>query len=210
MKLITGTVLTFVCATAALAGESFDIDFKGGSLAEWVGAVQKASPDCNIVLLHADASLKVPAVSLVGVSAESCAYLTGALPGIDVARVESAANTKPVWVIQQASSRRAGRGQGPVETGHRTSVFAIPSSYRTQLAAAELQHAIESICDLGGLPHPEILMNVNIGLLAVRGVPAQLAVVSETLQELPVRTARHAAQPTAANVNPRAAIAAAD
>ncbi len=197
MKLMTGTVLAIACSAAAFGSEAFDIDFKGGSLAEWVKAVQTASPDGNIVLLHSDSTLKMPAVSLVGVTAESCAYLTDSLPGINVDKIGDEQGGRPIWVIQQREASRAGRGQRPVETGHRTSVFAIPPSYRDAQASEDLQHVIESICNMGGLPKPEILMNRDMGVMAARGVPAQLTLVAETLEELPHRSSRREGQAAA-------------
>jgi hypothetical protein len=198
MKLMTGTALAIACSAAAFGGEAFDIDFKGGSLAEWVKAVQSASPDCNIVLLHSDSTLKLPAVSLVGVTSESCAYLTDSLPGINVDQIGGEDGVgRPIWVIQQREASRTGRGQRSVETGHRTSVFAIPLNYRDAQAAADLLLGLESICNLGGLPKPEILMNRDMGVMAVRGVPTQLSLVAETLEELPHRSSRREGQAAA-------------
>ncbi len=70
MKLMTGTVLAIACSAAAFGGEAFDIDFKGGSLAEWVKAVQTAS------ICHWPQFLEAPASQTSSQCGTRCAVLS--------------------------------------------------------------------------------------------------------------------------------------
>ncbi len=214
MKALLGIALTMGISSAAIAAKpaTFDIEFKGGTLSEWVDAVQAAAPQSNIILQPNDSSVAVPPLSLHNVTVGTCAELVDAIPGATAMEI-GAGGGDVVWVVDayqyvqaaNARSRRASGGMASVTPAlGETEVFQIPPSYRAPDNAVLLQGVMWEVCLMGGMEEPFITVFSDVGLIAVHGSQRQIKVCDAVIQT--VSTKRKGSQQAQSLPNERAAL----
>lgn len=191
MKSILGTALAIGLTTAAFAAKPavFDLEFPGGTLAQFVQSVQTAAPQSNIVLQASGAGAIVPAMSLHGVTAQSCVFVVDEVPMVNVETIDLGDGAKPIYVIDFYEYIMTGGGRGgrsvrqPVANA--TEVFAVPLSYRSGDECRRLLFVLKAICELSGDSAPTMKVLTDVGLLAVYGTPRQLSLCSAAINSLP-------------------------
>lgn len=200
MNAILGTTLALGLTTAVCAARPavFDLEFPGGTLAQFVQALQAASPQSNIVLQKSGGTADVPAMSLHGVTAEACVFVVGAIPDVNVETIDTASGGNQIWVIDSWQYVRTGAVRGGRTVRHAvsnaTEVFALPASYQSAEGAATVREVLMSISELGGEPAPTIKVLADVSLLAIHGTARQLEVCGTTLGTMPHRVARKQAE----------------
>ena len=173
--------------------QTVTLNFKGGTLAQYVVAVRAAGKDINVVVSeHAD-EVNVPPVALIDAPVESALKAVAELQRDDVrVKIDTlrAGGGAPVHVVSvwQDRARQPGevsRGREPEVTVHalRSLTDSIPAN--TILTAVEQGLSMgphESA--KGQLPKAELRYHEDSGLLVVRGTPDQVNLVAMILATL--------------------------
>ena len=109
MHSLSGVTLALAITTAGLAGAPtiFDIEFDGGTVAQWIAAVQAKAPESNIMVQADGESVSVPALSLHSVSVQTCVELVGHIPGASCTEVGGGVAGASVWVRAEEAVRKA-------------------------------------------------------------------------------------------------------
>ncbi len=190
MHSLSGVTLALAITTAGLAGAPtiFDIEFDGGTVAQWIAAVQAKAPESNIMVQADGESVSVPALSLHSVSVQTCVELVGHIPGASCTEVGGGVAGASVWVIDAGRGSRHQRGRGrsvQADAGDATVVHQIPQGYRDFEGQTRLVDALDSVFLMSGGQAPKIAVLSDVGLIAVHGSPKQLASCSAVLDALP-------------------------
>jgi hypothetical protein len=199
MTILTTTALTIACATSTSIGGSINLEFAGGSLAEWVDAIKSASPTSSIVLIGSGDDVKMPAMSLHDVAVATCVRVADAVRYVEVSEINESGEGQSVWLIQHAPA--TGRRDAPSRP-HSTAIFPLPPSYFDADKAAMLVDVVTELCMIGNQSKPVVLIRRDFGLLAMFGSPSQLGIASEVLSEVAHHTisndesSEHTATPT--------------
>lgn len=199
MTILTTTVLTIAFAASTSIGGSINLEFAGGSLAQWVDALKSASPTSSIVLIGSGDDIKMPAMSLHDVAVATCVRVADAVRCVDVSEINESGDGQPVWLIQHALA--TGRRDAPSRR-RSTAIFPLPPSYLDADKAAMLVDVVTELCMIGNQSKPVVLIRREFGLLAMFGSPSQLEIASEVLSEVAHHTisndesSKHTATPT--------------
>lgn len=173
----------------AAAPATFDVQFKGGTLSEWVDTIRGSSPQSNIMLQPADSHVVVPALSLHGVTSRTCVELVGEIPDVSVMEIGQGGG-RSVWVIDAHQYVRVATARGRA-TRHpiadETHVFELPMGYREVKTATQLQSVMERICRMGCGSEPAIAVFPQWGLIAVNGNQVQLRTCESVIRSTPPR-----------------------
>jgi hypothetical protein len=195
MKSLLCTTLAIGLSTAAMAATPavFDLDFKGGTLSQFVQSVQTAAPQSNIVLQSSGSGAVVPPMSLHGVTAQSCVFVLDELPKVNVETIQMGDGSKPIFVIDSyevvavGGSQRGRTGRtARIAVSNATEVFAVPRNYRSSTESARLVTVLKAVCELSGNPAPKMTVLTDVGLLAVYGTPSQISLCGASLDSLPL------------------------
>ncbi len=200
MFMITTTLATALCA----APPTFDLDFEGGSVAEWVTAIRAVSTDANIVVAEAVERAPVPAMHVHGVTLKSVMGVSSLNEdsAINCARVST--DAAPIWVVSSNSPQPA-RGRGGA-SGHNemvTAIFNLPPGHRDQADATKLVKIIIGVVSLDGGGQLQTRLMPETGLLAIRGLEDQVETASDVIDAIEWahnRSARGPAKPRATEV----------
>ena len=181
MTMLTTTVLTIACAASTSIGGSINLEFAGGSLAEWVDAIKSASPTSSIVLIGSGDDVKMPAMSLHDVAVATCVRVADAVRYVEVSEINESGDGQSVWLIQHAPD--TGRRDAPSRR-RSTAIFPLPPSYLDADKAAMLVDVVTELCMIGNQSKPVVLIRRDFGILAIYGSSSQLEIVSEVLLEV--------------------------
>ena len=199
MFMIAATVSSALCASPT----TFNLDFDGGTVAEWVASIRTAWPEANVVVADAIKDASVPAMFLHGVTLDGVMEVSGMNVDTPINCDKAGSSGASIWVVSskykrptRSSSRqstvRAGQGTEAVQDDLMTAVFTLPHGHRDQAGAASLVEAITRVTAMdGGVPLGMMLMP-DVGLLAVRGPEAQIdtaRVVIESIERIELRDA---------------------
>jgi len=201
MKSHFGTTLAIGLSTAAMAAQPavFDLDFKGGTLSQFVQSVQTAAPKSNIVLQSSGGGAVVPSMSLHGVTAQSCVFVVDEIPNVNVETIDLGDGAKPIFVIDSYEVVAVGGSQrgrtARIAVSNTTEVFAVPQSYRSSTESARLVTVLKAVCELSGDSAPKMTVLADVGLLAVYGTPSQISLCGASLDSLPIMRDRQQGEP---------------
>ena len=201
MFMITTTLATALCA----APPTFDLNFDGGSVTEWVSAIRAASTNANIVIAEAVERAPVPAMHVHGVTLQGVMTVSrlNENSAINCARVST--DAAPIWVVSSNSPQPA-RGRGGAVSHNKmvTAIFNLPPGHRDQADAKKLVKAIIEVISLDGGGQLQTRLMLETGLLAVRGLGDQVKTASNVIDAIEWahnREARGPAKSQATKVN---------
>ena len=176
--------------------ELIDVQFPGGTVAEYIAALRKAHAEANIVSIPPASEALLPKIELRHSSVNSAAYLlhelvaqhSRGLAELRVASVptmysgESEIYTITARVYGPENSPAAGTINAAVETR----VWSIADLLDDHLKAEQVLSAIEAGLDLIKEEHEpaEIRYHADTALIIASGHPAQIAMIHEITHSL--------------------------
>jgi hypothetical protein len=177
------------------ADSTFDLTFKGGTVAEYVAAVRKADPVANILIMPEAEDVPIPAMELQRVDLSAAMSLlddhsyedAGLLVRLDVHRVAS--TTRKGVEIYSIRAQLANRGsRQAARAPQRTTVLSVADLIQGEAAisAEDLLTAIEAAMALttDDYEPTQIRFHDATGLLIARGSPEQAATIAEVVDQL--------------------------
>lgn len=194
-------MLAALAVPATAQGHSdklIDLSFQGGSLADLVAAVKKASDDGNIVASPMAADVPVPALSLkratILTSLQAVARIVGS-PYDARVDVEASGFGNEVYSVAVRKLPQAATQHGAQDDGDRVAVFSLsaltrplptdPKDYAVTLSATTVLTAVEAGLSVAeNDPSATLKYHEESMLLFVRGSRQQLSVVDQTLDNL--------------------------
>ena len=182
-----------VCMLATGAG-TMDLDFPGGTAAEWRAAIYVASPDANIVIDDGVRDVLVSAMKFEGVSLSSVMQSCEPASGSKLFGYEIDGDGESVWAVI-AASPRATRSRSshtttdsPDAAKNTVNVHVLPHGYRTDVGAARLAEILKAINSMQHDQPLGVLLIEGGQIIALRGSYEQLdvaAAVIDSLNEAP-------------------------
>lgn len=184
-------------ADRAAQAAVIDLDFRGGTLAEFVAAVRGAQPRANIILAESVAAVRLPTVQLRGAGIEQ-ALEAATLAAAGDKRVMVSTHRgngtggEFVFVVtaqpEPTSIGPAGQGRGGEKMLRVFSLARLTDQQpndppNTAVKATTILTAIESGMT-GLMDVPTLRYHEDSGLLFVQGSGQQIAVVQEVLQSI--------------------------
>lgn len=172
----------------------FDLEFPGGTLAEYVAAIRGRNPAANIVLTGEFTVAAAPQVSLKSVTTEAAIGLltSGAqdAPGmtywVHSRKVDNAGSPEPVLVIEVRTVNRDARRppQAPSESAVVSLAHLLRSGGGKPLRVEDVLSAVEAASSMIGTDPPTIRFHAETKLLIFRGSKEQVSMLRETLAAL--------------------------
>ena len=201
MFMITPVVAAALCASPS----TFDLNFDGGSVTEWVTAIREASIDANIVIAEAVERTQVPAMHVHGVTLQGVMSVSSLNENSAIHCARVSTDAAPIWVVSSSSPQPA-RGRGVAANHNKmvTAIFNLPPGHRDQADATKLVNAIVGVISLDGGGQLQTRLMLETGLLAVRGLGDQVETASNVIHAIEwahKREVRAAAKPQATKVN---------
>jgi len=190
MFLITATLSSALCAAPA----TFDLDFDGGTVAQWVTSIRAVTSDANIVVDGAAEDAVVPAMHLHGVTVDGVMLVSEQNAASVINCFPVSSSGAPIWVVSpkvprsvaRGASRSSNRSPSTRSGGNElfTEVFTLPEGYRSRADAERLVDAVKTAALLD-TEHPlHIRPMPDMGLIAVRGSVEQVATARSMVELL--------------------------
>lgn len=166
-----------------------DLDFPGGSLAEYVAAVRQAGGNANIVMMHEAQGIEIPAVQLKQVTIGAALGLVrGEFQPDDqtMLRIQLdeigpwGADEQPVYRISASVHRP--RRHAPTEAR----VWSVADLLAAEIKAEDILTAVETAVELlaKAMEPAEIRFHEPTGLIIARGHPDQMRAIEEVIDQL--------------------------
>jgi hypothetical protein len=169
----------------ATGAGTMDLDFPGGTAAEWTTAIRAASPDANIVVDDGVRDVLVSAMKFEGVSLSSVMQSCEPASGSKLFGYEIDGDGESVWAVV-AGSPRSTRSRShhtttdsPVAAKKTVNVHVLPQGYRTDVGAARVAEILKAI---NSMQH-----NQPLGVLLIEG--GQIIALCGTYDQLDVAAA---------------------
>jgi len=171
------------------AASALTLDFPGGTAADYIGALRKASPNANIVVLGDLARIRMAAVQLKNVDVHSALLVLDRLPqdqGSFIAKVnvENVASSQDVPDVFTVTADIRDRGNPPGV--QQTTVISMADLLGENLKSSDALTAIQTALGLiasGGEP-AQIKFHEETGLLICRGSPEQIENIEQVIRQL--------------------------
>ena len=171
------------------AGSALSLDFGGGSAAEYINAIRKASPNANIVVLGDLARISMAAVQLKNVDVLSALSVLDQLPSeqgtfvakIHVNNVRSSQDMPDVYTVAAEVHDRRGV-PGAMQTTVISMADLLGENLKSQDALTAIQTSLELIGDTGA--PAQIKFHEETGLLICRGSPEQIESIEQVIRQL--------------------------
>jgi hypothetical protein len=182
-------------AKPAPSDRQISLQFQGGSLEQFVGAVRQKYPDVNIIVNELAHDVKVPAVTVVDVGIEAVLQAVAGAGSeryrLGLATQQTSGN--PVYSIGILPLGQAALGGAAQATRSEVRVLSLrkltekhpfdPKAHPIALAPAVILSAIEH-GSKGMLEAPKMRFHEDTGLLFVQGAQQQQELVRQVLQNL--------------------------
>ncbi len=164
---------------------TFDLDFRGGTIASYAQAIREACPKANIVVLGDAAEVPLPAMSLRDVTVEASMRAvegqqqdtSGAETALFVRGVDISGSPESVYTIQRAPKH------APPEERPSVHVWSLSPSLASGAKLADILSAIEAALAVDGRPS-KLSYHEATNLLIVRGVETQHQLVDSVIHEV--------------------------
>ncbi|MDG1837536.1 MAG: hypothetical protein P8I91_01885 [Phycisphaerales bacterium] len=189
--------MTLAACMLATGVGTMDLDFPGGTAAEWTTAIRVASPDANIVISDGVRDVLVSAMKFEGVSLSSVMQSCEPASGSKLFGYEIHGDGDSVWAVI-AASPRAKRSRNshtttdsPVVTKNTVNVHILPHGYRTDVGAARVAEILKAINNMQHDQPLGVLLIEGGQIIALHGSYDQLGVaaaVIDSLNEAPARS----------------------
>jgi len=172
-------------SAAQAAQDVFDLDFAGGTIADYVKAILRVQKNANIVVMPEAASVTMPAMQLRGVDLDAAANL------LDGRRVITGHTNVVTSVRTVGSSRQPSPGIYTISAKTdlqpaQTQIHSVVDLLEGGLSSDDMMTAIETTLALIGdiQPTAQIRFHPQTGILIVRGHPEQVQAVNEVIGQL--------------------------
>jgi hypothetical protein len=165
------------------------LDFPGGTVAQYIDAVRKASDDANIVVIGDVTPIPMPPVKLKNVDAWAAVNILNSMPQhqkdlyvkMDADITSHERDQSRVYVVTAQVTRSNGLG-GPVES----TVLSVLDVLQDHLTADDLLTAVQIAQEVIGNPDQpaDIKFHKETGLLIARGTREQIAGIHQVVEQL--------------------------
>ena len=189
--------MTLAACMLATGAGTMDLDFPGGTAAEWTTAIRAALPDANIVVDDGVRDAMISAMKFEGVSLSSVMQSCEPASGSKLFGYEIDGDGESVWAVVAASPRatrartRHTTTDSPVAAKNTVNVHVLPYGYRTDVGAARVAEILKAINSMQHDQPLGVLLIEGGQIIALRGSYDQLdvaAAVIDSLNEAPVRS----------------------
>lgn len=158
----------------------FDLSFRGGTVAEYVAAIRKASPGADIVVTDERAvGVQIPAVQLTAVDVRAAMMLLDLSPTagefeIDVSPIRLEDGSDAVYVVSATDKRVRIPG---------TRIWSVARPLALDISAEAVLSAVEAALDVSGAD-ATVRFHPDTALLIVKAPHDALDVVERALNEM--------------------------
>ncbi len=165
------------------------VEFEGGTVAQYIVALEKVAGPINIVVPEDAAEIPLPAIGLNNATVSAAIELLNTrVPGDGYAMILQVEKIRPFDAREQPTYRmqldRYGRERKPQEE---TQVWSAAQLLATHFKSADVLAAIEAALDVSNLStKAEIRFHEATGLIIARGVDAQLSIIDDVLDQLTI------------------------
>lgn len=182
--------MTLAACLLATGAGTMDLDFSGGTAAEWTAAIRAASPDANIVVDDGVRDVLISAMKFEGVSLSSVMQSCEPASGSKLFGYEIEGDGESVWAVvavrpraTQSRSRHT-TTDSPGAAKNTVNVHVLPHGYRTDVGAARVAEILKAINSMQHDQPLGVLLIEGGQIIALCGTYDQLDVAAAVIDSL--------------------------
>jgi hypothetical protein len=189
-----GVLLLFslLAATGRSAGQGnqdaqlISLNFRGGTVVEYVAAIRKAAGDINVVIAPEAAEIQMPAVSVKRVTvAAALDLLDGRSRDAHTRRVKLEVVHMPVYDTEEKQTYQVRAQVSGRPSARAASVWTAAVLLDHDISSQALLSAVETAIEVvGSTTKPDVRFHEDTGLLIASGDHDQLSAIEEVLDRL--------------------------